>query len=121
VKVVRVLSQLALLSVAAAALVGLTELYSGSARPPLPDPSTQAERRHRPSAPQISLFGEFLADGTVLAIYALAGRLIFRLRLSPAPRAKGQSISLDLHRERRTKFGVAHRFSEGNSINVTEI
>jgi len=72
-------------------------MYGGSVRPPLPNPSTQAERRHRPSAPQIDLFGEFAADGTVLAIYALAGRLVFRLRLSPSRHSKEQPISMHLH------------------------
>jgi hypothetical protein len=102
VKLVRVLSRLALLSLAAAAFVGLTGIYGGSVRPPLPNPRWQAERRHRPSAPHVSQFPEFVGEGVVLALYAVAGRIVFRLRLSPASRSEGQPILLDLHRERRT-------------------
>jgi hypothetical protein len=102
VKLVRILSRLALLSVAAAAFVGLTEIYGGSGQAPMPDPSTQAERRHRPSAPHVNLFPEFIGEGMLLALYALGGRIVFRLRLSPVSRTEGRPISLDLHRERRT-------------------
>jgi hypothetical protein len=97
VKLVRVLSRLALLSLAAAAFVGLTGLYGGAVRPPLPNPSVQAEKRHRPSAPQVSLFPEFVGEAWVLAIYAVGGRLVFRLRLSRVSRSEGQPILLDLH------------------------
>ena len=96
-KFVRVLARLAFLSLAAAVFVGLTGIYGSSVRPPLPNPSWQAERRHRPSAPQVSLFPEFVGEGMVLALYAVAGRLVLRLRLSPVSRSEGQPISLDLH------------------------
>ncbi len=101
-KLVRVLSRLALLSVAAAAFVGLTGIYGGAVRAPLPNPSSLAERRHRPSAPHVSLFPEFVSEVMVLALYAFGGRIVFRLRLSPVSRGEGQPITLDLHRERRT-------------------
>ena len=101
-KLVRLSTRVALLSLAAAAFVGLTGIYGGSARPPLPNPRSQAERRHRPSMPQVSQFPEFVAGGVELAIYALAGRIVFRLRLSPVSRTEGQPIVLGLRRERRT-------------------
>ena len=101
-KLVRVLPRLALLSLAASAFVGLTGIYGGLVRAPLPNPSWQAERRHRPSAPHVTLFPEFVGEGMVLALYAFGGRIVFRLRLSPVSRSEGQPISLDLHRERRT-------------------
>ena len=97
VKVVRVLSRVALLSVVAAAFVGLTALYGGSVRIPLPNPSVQAEKLNRPSAPQVSRFPEFLGEAWVVAIYAVGGRLVFRLRLSRVSRSEGPPILLDLH------------------------
>lgn len=100
-KLSRVLSRLALLSLAAAALVGLTEIYGRSAQPWLPDAVAQAEKQHQPSAPEIGYFSEFFGWGMWLVICAVTGRLIFRLRLNPAPRGEGQSILLDLHRGRR--------------------
>jgi hypothetical protein len=103
VKLVRVLSRLALLSLAAAAFVGLTRIYGGSVRLPVPDPNFQAERLHRPSAPQLGRFPEFVGDGMVLALFALAGRIIFRLRLSSVSRSDGQPILLKLHQERQLR------------------
>jgi hypothetical protein len=98
VKLARVLSRLALLSLAAAAFIGLTEIYGGSVRPPLPNPRWQAERRNRPSELQVSKVLEFFAGAMELALYALAGRIVFRLRLSPVSRHEGQPILLNLHR-----------------------
>ena len=97
-KLVRVLSRLAVLSLAAAALAGLTGIYGGSARPPLPNPRSQAARRHRPSAPRVSQFPEFVGEGMLVALYAVAGRMGLRLRLSPVSRSEGQPILLNLRR-----------------------
>ena len=99
--IVRLVSRVAALSLAAAAFVGLTGIYGGSVRPPLPDPSSQAERRHRQSAPQVSKFPEFVGEGMLLALYAVTGRIVLRLRLSPVSRSEGPTL-LDLKRERRT-------------------
>jgi hypothetical protein len=101
VKLVRVLSRLALLSLAAAAFVGLTGIYGGSVQPHLPNPRGQAVRRHRPSAPQVSRFPEFVGEGMLLAFFAVAGRIGLRLRLSPVSRSEGQLIMLGLHRGRQ--------------------
>ena len=95
--IVRLLSRVALLSLAAAAFVGLTGMYGGAVRPPLPDPGSQAERRHRRSAPQVGKFPEFVGEGMLLALYAVTGRIVLRLRLSPVSRSEGP-MSLDLHR-----------------------
>jgi len=87
VKLVQVLPRLALLSLAAAVLVGLTVLYGGLVRTHLASPQEQEFRLHHPSAPQfVDEFPEFFAAVTEVALFALMGRLIFRLRLAPAPR-----------------------------------
>jgi hypothetical protein len=101
-KLVRALSRLALLSLAAAAFVGLTAIYGGSVRLPLPNPHWTAVRGHRPSTPEASQFPEFAASGIVLAIFAVGGRVVLRLRLSPVSRSKGQPILLDLHEDPKT-------------------
>jgi hypothetical protein len=100
VKLVDVLSRLALLSLAATAFIGLTGIYGGSVRPPLPNPHWQAAHWHHMSAPQVSHFPEFVAEGMVLAVFAVAGRVVLRLRLSPVSRSKGQPILLGLDRGR---------------------
>ena len=99
-KLVRVLSRLALLSLAAAAFVGLTGIYGSSVRSPLPDPIGQVERQHRPSEPEVSQFPEFIGYVFLFVFYAGIGRIALRLRLSPVSRSEGQPISLNLHRGR---------------------
>jgi hypothetical protein len=96
VKFVRILSRIALLSLAAAAFVGLTLTYGRSMRPPLLNPYWLAEHRHRPSAPQGSYFPEFAGEVMLLALFAIAGRVVFRLRLNPVSRGAGKPIALDL-------------------------
>jgi hypothetical protein len=102
-KAVRVLSRLALLSLAAAAFVGLTDIYGRSVRLPLRDPHDREVRGHRPSAPEASQFPEFLAEVITLAIYAVAGRVVFRLRLSPVSLSNRQPIVLNLHDSKAAK------------------
>jgi len=97
-KLARLLSRIALLSLAAAAFVGLTEMFGASVRLDMPEPHSQAARAHRPLAPRISLFPEFIGQTMIVAIFAVGGRLVLRLRLSPAPRSEGQPISLGLQR-----------------------
>jgi hypothetical protein len=101
VKSIRVLSRIALLSLAAAGFVKLTAIFGDWVRPSLPNPGWQATRRHRPSPPKVGYVSEFFGEGMVLVIYGVAGRLVFQLRLSPVSRAKGQPILLDLHRTRQ--------------------
>ena len=93
-KLVRALSRIGLLSLVAAAFVGLTAVYGDAASPPLPNPYWQAERRHRAPAPQVDKFPEFVAEGMIVTTYAVAGRLLLRLRLSRLPRTQGQPIGL---------------------------
>lgn len=117
-KPIRVLSRIAILSLSAAGFVKLTIIFGDSVRTPVPNPHWQAERRHRPSEPDIGSISEFFGEGMVLAIFAVAGRLVFRLRLSPVSRAKGQPILLDLHsRDCRTTKDpeVATRHSASRS------
>ena len=106
VKLVRVLSRLALLSLAAAAFVGLTGIYGSSVRSPLPDPRWQAGRNHRPSEPEVSQFPEFIGESFLLVFFAVIGRIALRLRLSPVSRSEGQPILLDLHRGRQDRQGM---------------
>jgi hypothetical protein len=103
-KLVRVLSRLALLSLAAAAFAGLTKIYGDSAPPPLPYPGFQkfqAKHRHPPSAPNAAEFTEFIRYGIAFAIFAVGGRLAFRLRLNPPSPSEEQPILLGLHRIRQ--------------------
>ena len=113
-KLVRVLSRLTLVSLAAAATVGLTGVYGGSVRPRLPNPQWQAERRHRPPAPQVSQFLEFVGEGMLLAVYAVAGRIVLRLRLSPVSPSEGKLILLDLHRGRQDSQSMRDSSSRGH-------
>lgn len=96
-KTARVLARLGLLSLAAAAVIGLTQEYAGSLRPRFVNPYRQEMRlSRRPDAPQLSRFPSFFGEGVLLALIAVAGRLVFRLRLSDASRSDGRAILLDL-------------------------
>jgi hypothetical protein len=100
-KLVRVLSRLAVLSLAAALFVVLTKIYGDSAPPPLPYPGIekfQNKHRHPPAAPNTAEFTEFIRWGLAVAIFAVAGRKVFRLRLNPASPSEEQPILLGLHR-----------------------
>lgn len=55
-----------------------------------------ARLNRRPSAPQVSRLPSFLGEGLVLALIAVAGRLVFRLRLSDTPRREDRVMLLDL-------------------------
>jgi len=96
-KLLNVLSRIALLLLAATAFVGLTERFGSTVRLDMPEPHSQTARAHRPLAPRISLFPEFIGQTMIVAIFAVGGRLVLRLRLSP-PRSEGQPISLRLQR-----------------------
>ena len=96
-KLIRLLSRLALLSLAAAAFVGLTKIYGDSAHPPLPYARFQAKHRHPPSAPNAAEFTEFIRYGLAFAVFAVGGRLAFRLRLNPPSPSEEQPILLNLH------------------------
>jgi hypothetical protein len=101
-KLVRLLSRLALLSLAAAAFVGLTKIYGDSAPPRLPYPGIekfQATHRHPPSAPNAARFPEFIRYSLAFAIFAVGGRVAFRLRLNPPSPSEEQPTLLGLYRE----------------------
>jgi hypothetical protein len=96
-KSARVLARIALLSLAAALFIGLTQIYAGSMRPPrFSARYGRARRNNRPSEPQAGRFLSFLGEGMVVALIAVAGRIVFRLRLAPAARSEDQVILLDL-------------------------
>jgi len=115
VKFVHVLARIALVSVAAAALVGLTELYGHSVRVPLPYLVGQAERQHRASGPKVSEFPEFIGYVFLFVFWGVIGRTALRLRLSHASRGETQPISLGLHRGAMTSKAPAMRPPERNS------
>lgn len=96
-KFVRLLSRLALLSLAAAAFAALTESYGNSLHRPLPNPQWWTVRLQRPSAPQLRRFPEFVGEAVEFIVVAVVGRTVLRLRLSPPPRREEQPILLDLH------------------------
>ena len=100
---IRALSRMALLSLAAAAFVGLTAIYGEVAPPQLPNPDWQAFRRHRAPAPHVGEFPEFVAEGMVVTIYAVAGRLLLRLRLSRVPYTQGKPIGLNVATHESTR------------------
>jgi hypothetical protein len=101
-KLIRVVARIAFISLAAAAFVSLTQTYAHSVRVPLPGPGWRGERAHRPSAPEFGKFPELVGEGAVVAIYAVAGRIVLRLRLSPPSRSEGQPILLGLHKTAKT-------------------
>jgi hypothetical protein len=101
-KLIRVLARIAVLSCAAAAFVALTQAYAHSARVSPPDAGWRAERAHRPSAPELGKFPEVVGACVVVAICAVAGRIVLRLRLSAASRSEGQPILLGLHKTAKT-------------------
>jgi len=100
-KLVRVLSRLALLSLAAALFAGLTKIYGDSAPTPSPYPDIQKfqkAHRHPPPAPNAARFPEFIRYGLAFAIFAVGGRLAFRLRLNPPSPSDEQPILMGLNR-----------------------
>lgn len=88
-KVIRVVvSWLAVVLILAAAFIGWIAIY---ARFALHFMVTNARwqtalRDSQPSAPDVAYFPDFLYRAGLLALFCMAGRLIFRLRLNPAPR-----------------------------------
>jgi len=101
VKVVRIFSRLMLLLFIAAAFVGLTAIYGSSTHPALPNALYQEEQRHEPSSPEVGYFSQFVGYGIMLAVFCYAGRMLFRLRLNPAPHGEGQPIVLGLRGNNR--------------------
>lgn len=106
-KLVRVLSRLALLSLAAAALAVLTEVYGGSMPPPVLSPRYYAKHRYPPSAPQGGEYLGFVRAGLELALFAVAGRICLRLRLSPLPHSDRYPILLDLNPGRGDRQSIS--------------
>jgi hypothetical protein len=92
----RVFPRLALLSLAAAVFVALTEMYAALMEPPVVSSHLQAARLHRRSEPQVSQFPEFVGELMGLALLAAGGRIVFRLRLSDVSRSEGRLTSLNL-------------------------
>ena len=75
-KLIWVVARTAVVSLAATAFIALTQAYTHSVRIPLPDPGWRGERAHRPSAPELGKFPELVGAVVVVAIYAVAGRVV---------------------------------------------
>ena len=97
-KGVRLLARLAVLSLAAVVFIGFIQMYAGSMRPPFGDARRQAVRRNRPSEPQAGRVPSLVGEIMLLALIAVAGRVVFRLRLSAASRREDPVILLELGR-----------------------
>jgi hypothetical protein len=93
----RISFRLVVLSLAAAAFVALTASVGDSVRISAPNARWQAERQHRQSTPQARKVDEFVGAGALVALWALAGRVAFRLRLSPQSPGQEDAILLGLH------------------------
>ena len=102
VKIMRVAARTAFVSLVAGVFVVLTQAYGHSVRVPLPDARWRAGRAHRPSAPELGKFPELVGEGMIVAVYAVAGRIVLRVRLSTASRSEGQPILLGLGKEVKT-------------------
>jgi len=87
--------RLAVLLLAASGFGGLTLLcYRASS----PDPHWWEGRAHRASEPDASRLLEVVGEFLAVALFAVGGRIVLRLRLSPASRSEGKPISLALYR-----------------------
>jgi hypothetical protein len=95
-KIIRTLSRLVFLSLVAAIFTLLTSVYGRFVRTPSPTPRWKL---HRSLAPRISQLPEFLGEGVVIALCTVAGRVVFRLRLSSSSPSKARPISLSLRQK----------------------
>ena len=84
-KVGPMLSRLVLLSLAATIFALLTSAYGKYVASPLPEQHWQL---HRSLTPKISELPEFLGEAILIGVCAVAGRVVFRLGLSPPSRRK---------------------------------
>lgn len=106
-RLARPLFRLAVLLMVGALLVELTAMYGKSAHPFMPNARGQWEIQHQPSTPSVGYVTDFLGQAILLAIFAWLGRMLFRLRLNPAPRNEGKPILLGLHQTRRQELPLA--------------
>jgi hypothetical protein len=97
-KFTRILARIALVSLAAAVLAMLTASYGNSVPAPPRDLLGEIAREHRPASPDFTDSITILGQCVVLALYALIGRIVFRLRLSSPSRNEGKLEPLELHR-----------------------
>jgi MFS superfamily sulfate permease-like transporter len=87
-KVAGILLRLVLLSLVAAIFTLLTSAYGKYIASPLPGQHWQL---HRSLTPKISELPEFIGEAMLIALCALIGRVMFRLRLSHRSRLKHRS------------------------------
>jgi len=81
----KVLGRIAMIALAAAIFVGLTGMYADSIRPHR-NRHGETERRRRPSEPRLQSWTNFLGQFVVMALIAIGGRTVLRLRLIDPPK-----------------------------------
>lgn len=92
----QILSRLALVSLAAGIFAILMSIYAASGQSLLPNSHDRTARQDRASWPDVSESPTLIGEVAVLVLFAMIGRIVFRLRLSPAPRNEGQLLRLKL-------------------------
>lgn len=94
----RLLLRIVVISLAAAVFIGLIGIYAGSLKPDLKNPYRQVSPQNRASAPQLSRWPGFIGGCILLVLCAVAGRTVFRLRLSGPSGSEDRMIFLNLSR-----------------------
>jgi hypothetical protein len=94
----RQVARLALICLAAALFIGVTETYVAFTPPPVVNSRLPPRRIDRPSEPQISRLPAFIGEGLGIALLVAVGRIVFRLRLSSGSRSDERLTSLSLRR-----------------------
>jgi len=95
-RLMRVFLRLGGLSLAAGVVIILTWIYGGMRQYPLPDLQEREARQNRPPWPDAGESLTILGDGVELILYAVIGRTILRLRLSPSSRSERELIRLNM-------------------------
>jgi hypothetical protein len=80
----KLLGRIAMIALAAAIFVGLTGMYADSIRP-RGNRYGDTEWRRRPSEPRLRRLPNFLGQFVVIALIAVGGRTVLRLRLTDPP------------------------------------
>ncbi|HVY94466.1 MAG TPA: hypothetical protein VHA14_17010 [Bryobacteraceae bacterium] len=99
-KFARTLSRIVLISLAVAGFIMLTAKYGNSGPDPARDLLGEIAREHRPAWPDLDDAIAIPGQLVVLALYAVIGRIFFRLRLSPPSRNEGKLMPLKLRQTR---------------------
>jgi hypothetical protein len=94
-RLMRVFLRLGGLSLAAGVVIILTWIYGGMRQSPSTDLQERTVRQNRPPWPDAVESLTILADGVELILYAVIGRTVLRLRLSPSSRSERELIRIN--------------------------